>query len=184
MNEKNIPVEINLKELEKLKDGHLKHTRIVTAQIYSSLPNDLKQGINLAELQEAAMLHDYGKILIPDSILNKKGKLTPKEKEIMDLHSELGYELLKNKGLSNKTLNLIKYHHQNPTKTGYPKANKDFDYGIDSQILTAADKYTALREKRSYKNPMGKYEALEIIAKDVNNGLISQEIYTALTKIA
>ena len=89
LNEKNIPVEINSKELEKLKDGHLKHTRIVTAQIYSSLPNDLKQEINLAELQEAAMLHDYGKILIPDSILNKKGKLTPKEKEIMDLHSEI-----------------------------------------------------------------------------------------------
>lgn len=183
LSEHNIPLEINIKELENLKQGHLKTTRLIAAQIYSSLPNEVKKEINLAELQEAAMLHDYGKILIPDSILNKKGKLTPEEKEIMELHSELSYELLKNKGISEKTLNLIKYHHQNPIKTGYPKADKDFDYGIDSQILSAADKYTALREKRSYKNPMGKYEALEIIAKDVNDGLISQDVFTALTKI-
>jgi len=100
----------------------------------------------------------------------------------MELHSELGYELLKDKGLSQKTLNLIKYHHQNLNKNGYPAVNKDFEFGIDAQILNTADKYSALREKRSYKNPLGKYEAFEIIAKDVNNGQISQEVYTALIR--
>ena len=100
----------------------------------------------------------------------------------MELHSELGYELLKDKGVSEKTLNLVKYHHQNLNGNGYPAKKKDFEYGIDAQILSTADKYTALREKRAYKNPMGKYEAFEIIAKDVNNGNISQDVYTALIR--
>ena len=181
MKEHNIPIKVNIAELEKLKQGHLKDTRIVAAQIYSSLPQELKIQANPVHLQEAAMLHDYGKVLIPDSILNKNGKLTEDERKIMQQHSELGYELLKNKGLSQETLDLIKYHHQTPDGKGYPTM-QNYTSSVDSQILNTADKYTALREKRAYKNPMGKYEALEIIAKDVNNGNISQDVYTALLK--
>ena len=182
LNQYDLPVKVNIEELEKLKQGHMKETRIVAAKIYSSLPAEMKKEVSLPELQEAAMLHDYGKVLIPDAILNKKDRLTPEEREVMELHSELSYELLKDKGLSEKTLNLIKYHHQNLNKNGYPTVNKDYDFGVDGQILNVADKYTALREKRSYKNPLGKYEAFEIIAKDVNNGQISQEVYTALIR--
>ncbi|MBR2430027.1 HD domain-containing protein [bacterium] len=182
LSEYSIPVKVNMTELEKLKEGHLKDTRLVVAKIYSSLPDELKSQVSLPHLQEAAMLHDYGKVLIPNSILNKSGKFDAKEREIMELHSELGYELLKDKGIDPKTLNLIKYHHQNLNGNGYPTRKNDFEYGIDAQILSVADKYSALREKRAYKNPMGKYEALEIIAQDVNNGNISQEVYTALIK--
>lgn len=182
LKEHNIPLQVNITELEKLKQGHLKDTRIIAAKIYSSLPEDLKKEISLPHLQEAAILHDYGKVLIPTNILNKAGKLNNTEHDIMKLHSELGYELLKNRNLSEKTLKLIKYHHQNLEGTGYPQKDKDFEYGIDAQILGVADKYTALREKRSYKSPLAKYEALEIIAKDINSGKISQDIYTALLK--
>lgn len=182
LNKHSLPIVINIEELEKLKQGHLNDTRIVAAKIYSSLPDELKKEVDLTSLQKAALLHDFGKVLIPNSILNKPGKLNPDERKIMDLHSELSYELLKNKDLDKKTLNLIKYHHQNIKGDGYPAIEKDFDYNIEAQILTTADKYTALREKRSYKNPIAKYEALEIIAKDVNKGNISQDIYTALLK--
>ena len=180
LSENNLALKINDVELEKLKNGHLKETRIVAAKIYSSLPKELKDKVNLAHLQEAAILHDYGKVLIPDNILNKSGKLNNEEREIMQLHSELGYELLKNKGLSEDTMKMIKYHHQRPDGKGYPKADLNYEYDLGTEILTVADKYTALREKRSYKNPLSKYEALEIIAKDVNNGLVSQDVYTAL----
>lgn len=182
LKEHNLSVKVNVEELEKLKQGHMKDTRVVAAKIYSSLPADLKEKVSLPHLQEAAMLHDYGKVLIPTSVLNKSGKLNADEREIMELHSELGYELLKDKGISKKTLNLIKYHHQNLNGNGYPAKNSDFEYGIDAQILSTADKYTALREKRAYKNPLGKYEALEIIAKDVNKGHLSQDVYTALIR--
>ena len=128
------------------------------------------------------MFHDYGKVLIPAEILNKKGKLNEQERAIMELHPELGYELLKNKGFDERTLNLIKDHHQNLHGNGYPKPDGDFEYNLETQILSTADKYTALREKRSYKNPMSKYEALEILAKEVNLGNISQNVYNALVK--
>lgn len=178
----NLPIKVDIEELEKLKNGHLQDTRVIAAKIYSSLPNELKNQVSLPHLQEAAMLHDFGKILIPESILNKKGKLDETERKIMNLHSELGYELLKDKGISEKTLNLIKYHHQNLKGSGYPAKKADFSYNIDAQILSVADKYSALREDRAYKNPLGKYEALGIIAKDVNAGNISQDVYTALIR--
>ena len=168
--------------LENLKQNHLQDTRIVAAKIYSSLPDELKKEVNLPRLQEAALLHDYGKVLIPKSILDKKGKLNEVEREVMELHSELGYELLKDKGLGEKTLELIKYHHQNLKGTGYPAIANNSECGLDTQILNVADKYSALREKRSYKNPLAKYEALEIIAKEVNSGEVSQDVYTALMK--
>lgn len=179
LKEYNLPVKVNLEELENLKQGHLKDTRIVAAKIYSSLPENLKSQANLKQIQDAAMLHDYGKVLIPHSILNKSEKLTDKERKIMELHSELGYELLKNKGFDKETLNLIKYHHQTPDYSGYPAINNDYEYNIDAQILNAADKYTALREKRSYKDEMSHKEALDIIKQDAT---ISSEIYNALEK--
>lgn len=182
MKEHHLPIKVNLNELESLKKGHLKETRIVAAQIYSALPSYLKDEVKLVDLQNAALLHDYGKVLIPESILNKKGKLTAEEREIMELHSELGYELLKNKGLSNETLELVKYHHQNKNKTGYPAVDTNFECDLGLQILNVADKYSAMREKRSYKDQFSKIEALQIIAEEVNNGNVSQDIYNALLR--
>ncbi len=162
--------------------GHLISTRIIAAKIYSALPAEMKSEVNISDLQQAAMLHDYGKVLIPKEILNKKGALTPEEKKIMELHSEFGYELLKQQGVSDDVLNLIKYHHQIPDGSGYPCVNKDFEYSLSLQILTAADKYSALTEERAYHKACTKEEALGIIQKDVNNGTISQEVFDALKK--
>lgn len=183
LNEHNIPVKINTKELKELQKGHLQDTRVIAAKIYSALPKEIKQEVNLIDLQEAAMLHDYGKILIPESILNKKGSLTPKEKDIMELHSELGYELLKQQGVKENVLNLVKYHHQTPDGRGYPVLDDNYEYGYDNQILNVADKYSALTEKRSYKDALSKEEALQTIAHDVDCGNVSPEIYQALKKV-
>ena len=178
-----VRLDVNIRELEKLKHGHLMDTRVTAAKIYSALPQNLKSEVNLMDLQQAAMLHDYGKVLIPDKILNKNGKLTDKEKEIMKLHSELGYGLLKEQGVNENVLNLVKYHHQTPDGNGYPEITNDFKPDISSQILAAADKYSALREKRSYKDAMTRDEALAVIQEDVTNGLIAPEVYSALARI-
>lgn len=179
-----IRLDVNIRELEKLKHGHLMDTRVTAAKIYSALPQNLKSEVNLMDLQQAAMLHDFGKVLIPDKILNKNGKLTDKEKEIMKLHSELGYELLKEQGVNENVLNLVKYHHQTPDGNGYPEITNDFKPDISSQILATADKYSALREKRSYKDAMTRDEALAVIQEDVTNSLIAPEVYNALNKTA
>lgn len=169
MNKYNIPLKLNMTELEQLKHGHLRTTRVIAAQIYSALPKELKQEVDLSTLQEAAMFHDYGKVLIPSSILNKAGVLNEDEQEIMQLHSEFSYELLKNSHLSEASLDMIKNHH-NPRDD------------IGAQILSTADKYSALREERCYKEPLGKEEALAIIYEDVEKGIIRQEVYDALKK--
>ena len=182
LRENKIPLKINVKELEDLKNGHLMDTRITAAKMYSALPKDMKVQVNLMDLQQAAMLHDYGKALIPDKILNKQGKLTSEEKKIMELHSELGYELLKQQGVNKNVLNMVKYHHQTPQGSGYPSTSEDYNHDISTQILATADKYSALREKRSYKESLSRKQALDIIKDDVANGLIEPEIYNALEK--
>ena len=143
---------------------------------------DMKNNINLSDIQEAAMLHDFGKVLIPQQILNKKGTLTPKERKIIELHSEFGYELLKQMGVRKSVLNLIKYHHQKPDESGYPKIENDYVYDFNTQILKVADMYTALTEERAYHKPFTKNEALKIIFKEVEAGAISQEVFDALKK--
>ena len=182
LKENNLRLNVNSQELDKLKHGHLMDTRVTAAKMYSALPAELKANVNLSDLQQAAMLHDYGKVLIPEKILNKTSKLNDKERQIMKLHSELGYELLKDQGVKEEVLNLVKYHHQNPDGSGYPEITNGFKPDISSEIITAADKYSALREKRSYKDALSRDEALNLIKEDVNNGLISQEVYNSLEK--
>ena len=182
LKENKIPLKVNSAELEKLKHGHLIDTRVTAAKIYSALPKELKMEINPQTLQQAAMLHDYGKALIPDAILNKNGKLTEEEKKLMSLHSELGYELLKQQGVNENVLNLVKYHHQTPDGRGYPALDNNYTPDISSQILMAADKYSALKEKRSYKDAMTRDEALAVLRQDVTDGLLSEEVYKALEK--
>ena len=111
---------------------------------------------------------------------NKNGKLTEAETDIVHKHPELGYELLKNSGLDNKTLLLIRNHHQNAQKSGYPTVDKSFNADLDLQVLSIADKYSALTEKRPYKEPMNREQALTIIRADVRNGKTNPLVYNAL----
>ena len=181
--ENNLPVNINVKELEALKSGHMKDTRVIVAKMHSSLPKELKQEVNLQDLQNAAMCHDVGKSLIPEKILNKKGKLTSEEKEIMDLHSELGYEILKGSGLNKNTLEIIKYHHQTLDGAGYPKVDAKYECPKSVQILNVADKYSALTEERAYKKAFSREDALNIISEDVKNGKIASDVFEVLNKV-
>lgn len=158
--------EINIQELKKLANGHLKETKAISAGIINNLPPDIRQNVNRQAVLQASMFHDFGKVLIPNSIVNKQGKLNEKERAIMQLHSELGFELLKTQNITPKALELIKYHHQNRNNTGYPQNNGDFVYGIEAEIVELADKYSALIEKRSYKAQMSPDEALEIICAE------------------
>ena len=182
LREYNIPLHINMKELKHLEDGHLKDTRIISAKIYSSLPKEMKKEVNLVNLQQASALHDYGKILIPENILYKSDKLTEAERNIMQQHSELGYELLKDNNINQEVLNLVKYHHQTPTGIGYPQLVDNYQQSLENQILSVADKYSALTENRPYKQALSKDEALKIIYNDVENGNILPQVYEALVK--
>ena len=89
----------------------------------------------------------------------------------MNMHSTLGYELLKTQGINEEILDLVKYHHQNLKHSGYPAINaKDNVQDIGVQIISTADKYSALREARVYRRKLSKIESLLILYKEVLEG--------------
>jgi len=176
---------IDTKIFKELAGGHMNDTCKVAMGIYSGLSANLKKGINEENIKEASMLHDWGKILIPSKVLNKPAKLNPKEREIMNIHSTLGYELLKTQGINSETLDLVKYHHQNLKHSGYPAINeKEHIPDIGVQIISTADKYSALREVRVYRRRLSKIESLLILYKEVLEGKIHKDIYKALFEYA
>lgn len=171
-----IPARLNMKELSELKDGHMDVTRDICERIAQNLPPALKSNVNMKDLKEAAMLHDFGKVLIPSEILNKRGALSPEEYKIMNLHAEFGYQLLKKSGLNDNVLNLIHNHHNNLD------SHKKFVYDVDLQVLNLADKYSALTEKRVYKSALTPHEALTILSAEVSEGKVHPMVFNALVK--
>lgn len=174
LKENKIPVRLNMAELKDLMENHCKVTQDVSVEIFKNLPQALKQQVNIKYLKEGAILHDFGKVLIPAEILNKKGALTEAEHKIMDLHSVIGYELLKNAGLDDKVLTLIRYHHENSD------GHRHFVPDINLQIINLADKYSALTEKRVYKEALTPQQALMIIYGDVQKGTVHPFLFNAL----
>lgn len=174
LSENKIPVRLNMTELQNLAQKHCKDTQDIAAGIANHLPQALRQQVNIKDLKDGALLHDFGKVLIPAEILNKNGALTDAEHKIMDLHSILGYELLKNTGVNEKVLNLVKNHHHS--------VNTDFIPDINLQILNLADKYSALTENRVYKEAFSPQKALTIIYSDVKQGKVHPFLFNALVK--
>lgn len=166
LRENGLPEKININELQKLANGHLKTTKSIAAAIIHNLSPEEKEVLNQKAIYEAATFHDFGKVLIPEKILNKKGGFNEKERAIMELHSELGYELLKTQNISRRGLELIKYHHQTPDNNGYPENKGNFEYNLETEILILADKYSALTENRPYKKSLSAQEALSVIERE------------------
>ena len=176
----NPQMQLNLTELKELLNNHASDTQKIAKGIAENLPFSLRNKVDLKAIDDAAYLHDIGKVLIPENILNKAGKLDDNEIKIMHTHSELGYELLKTTDISPITLNLVRNHHQNAKKTGYPWVGNDFNADLNLQILSASDKYSALTENRVYKEALTPKQALTIIYQDVKEGKLHPFIFKAL----
>lgn len=106
-------------------------------------------------LKYSSPMHDIGKMTTPPEILNKPGKLTPEEFEVMKLHAENGYELLKgSRRRIIKTAALIALqHHEKWDGTGYPNQLAQNDIHIYGRIVSLADNFDALTHRRCYKEP-------------------------------
>lgn len=114
----------------------------------------------------AGYIHDVGKMFIPKEILNKDGKLTNEEYEIIKTHTTLGYELCM------KDMNLRPYsdgpwyHHESLNGTGYPRGLKKNDIPYSAQIIRIADEYDALVTKKQYTTHVNISETLKDLIKD------------------
>lgn len=116
----------------------------------------------------ASPMHDIGKIGIPDSILNKNGKLDAAEWEIMKTHAQLGYEILKNsKREILQAAAIVSYtHHEKWDGSGYPKGLKGEDIHIFGRITAIADVFDALGSERVYKKAWALEKILELFNEE------------------
>ncbi len=114
-------------------------------------------------LSLSAILHDIGKIGIPDAILNKRAPLEKSEKEIMKKHPILGYEIVKKvKGLR-KALDGILYHHETEDGTGYPDGLKNGEIPIFAKIIAVCDTFDAMTTDRPYRKALSWEQAIDEI---------------------
>lgn len=174
INEEIVELLGDLTEARDLESGeHIRRVKGYTYIIANQLMNDYpeynltNEKINL--ITTASALHDIGKIMIPDSILLKPGKLTAEEFEIMKTHTEKGLQLLDRapKGWSqaylNTSMEIILHHHEKFDGKGYPKALVGDDIPISAQIVSLADCFDALTTKRVYKDAFDYETAINMI---------------------
>ncbi|MBQ2669997.1 MAG: HD domain-containing protein [Clostridia bacterium] len=127
----------------------------------------------IEDVKNAAPLHDIGKIYISDVVLNKPGKLTDEEFEIMRSHTTLGstiidraIEIVPESGYLEEAKNLSEYHHEKWNGKGYPHGISGEDIPLSARIMAVADVFDALVSRRSYKEPFTFEKAVEIIRED------------------
>jgi len=123
------------------------------------------EGEQLEEIGRGALLHDIGKIGIPDAILLKPGKLTEDEWEVMRKHPDIGYRFLRNSSILQTAAGVVLSHHERWDGTGYPQQLKGEDINIGARIFAVIDAYDAMRSARVYKKSMSLADATAEIKK-------------------
>ncbi|HRK21379.1 MAG TPA: HD domain-containing protein [Fimbriimonadaceae bacterium] len=119
----------------------------------------------LEELRVGTILHDIGKIGVPDQILNKPGRLTDEEFEVMKSHPVIGYEICRPLMLSEGVLMIIRNHHEKLDGSGYPDGLKGGELPLSLRIVCVADAFDAMSSRRPYRDVMDLHKVLGELAK-------------------
>ena len=166
-----------LSQIVEFRNGesgsHVRHIRVITELLLSRLLEVSKAYDIDPEQQDniplASALHDIGKIAIDEKILNKPGKLTAEEFEIIKTHSMLGAEMLqKSENFENEPLlqtayEIARWHHERWDGRGYPDGLKGDEIPISAQLVSVADVYDALTSERCYKKAFSHEKAIQMI---------------------
>lgn len=120
----------------------------------------------LRAIAQGGLVHDVGKLRIPDEILNKPGKLTLEERKVIEVHPVSGHELCKRLGFMPEELSIIRSHHEKWDGSGYPDQLAGEQIPLLARVTAVADVYDALTSSRSYRQAMSHEEAMAIIVKE------------------
>lgn len=143
--------------------GHVRRTQIFAVGIGEML---CLPEAEIQALRTGALLHDIGKLAVPDHILNKPGRLTPAEMEKMKIHASVGASILEKVGFNYPVVPTVKYHHEKWDGSGYPEGLKGNNIPLTARILTVADAYDALRGTRSYRAAVSREEARKFLINE------------------
>jgi putative two-component system response regulator len=137
----------------------------------------------LTALRRAGIVHDIGKVAVPDAILLKPGRLTEEEWTIMRQHPVVGEGICAPLKSFRLVLPIIRHHHEKMDGTGYPDGLKGEDIPITARILQIVDVYDALTTARPYKRALSCVEALEIMAQEVRRGWWDINVFSEFGKL-
>lgn len=121
--------------------------------------------VRLEQIEYASLLHDIGKIGVPESILLKKGKLTREEKSVMDTHSEISAQIIKPISFFSNLVPIVRHHHEHFNGNGYPAGLVGEEIPFGARIMALADASDAMRSDRCYRHALPK----EIVIEEIKN---------------
>ncbi len=136
---------------------HLQRVRVYAVEVAKELKVDQD---GMAALQAAALLHDIGKLAIPEHIISKPGRLTPEEFEKMKIHPLVGAEILERVRFPYPVVPIVRAHHEKFDGTGYPMGLRGTQIPIGARILAAVDFLDALASDRQYRRALPLHEAM------------------------
>lgn len=143
--------------------AHLRRVQIYATEIGRELDLSSEE---IDALNAAALLHDVGKLAVPEYIVSKPGKLTPDEFEKMKVHPVVGAEILERVGFPYPVVPIVRSHHEKYDGTGYPDGLKGEDIPIGARILSAVDSLDALSSDRPYRKALPLEEAMRMVAAE------------------
>jgi len=130
----------------------------------------------LTAVRYGGILHDIGKIGVPDEILNKPGRLTPEEFEVMKRHPVIGYEICRPLKSLAGALPLIRHHHEKLDGSGYPDGLSGEAVPVSARIMAISDIYDALTNDRAYRKAMSHEKAAEILRGEAAAGKLDRDL--------
>jgi putative two-component system response regulator len=137
----------------------------------------------ISGLRDAGIVHDIGKISIPDAVLMKPGTLTTDERKVIQQHVELGYELLRPLRTFKNALPAVRFHHERLDGSGYPLGLRGDEIPLSAQVLAIVDVYDALTTDRVYRPAFTQQKSFEILRDEVQRGLHDSELVEAFISL-
>lgn len=142
------------------------HTQRVT-RLARKIAEEIEPGLGSnPQLRYGFMLHDVGKIGVPENILLKNARLDPSEWEIMKTHPLIGLTIIEPVGLGPEVENVVHHHHERWDGTGYPDRLAGVEIPLEARMFSVADAFDAMTSDRPYRSSMPRAEAIEEIRKE------------------
>ena len=146
---------------DQVTHGHIRRVQKLSLALASEL--GIRDERQVKAIEAAALLHDTGKLVVPEHILNKPGRLTPGEFDKMKLHASAGAEILSAIHFPYPVVPIVRHHHENWDVTGYPDGLRGTDIPIGARILQVVDCFDALTSDRPYRTKLSDEEAVLIL---------------------
>ncbi len=134
-------------------------------------------------LRAGALLHDIGKLAVPDHLLNKPGKLTPAEFEKMKVHTTVGARILERVNFPYPVVPIVRYHHERWDGKGYPEGLRGDTIPLTARILSVVDCFDAVREPRAYRRAISRTDACQLLLTQSGKHFDPQVVTTFLENL-